>query len=599
MPSPEMIEQLKKPKRNLGFLKVEFNIIDPETNPNVTVNDEEIFSSLQNIKEKEVIQTKNYATLEKNFWKLDDSQPIYGSELLDQCYISSFMSNENCVFESKPCITLLSDVLLTTLGLTMSFDTVDGNYARKINVKAYRDELTIMNKDYTLDSYNERIIFADNDELVRWNKIEIYFLESSLPYRRMRINQLLFGILEIYTDENIITAESKEKTTRINSELPTHTFKFSISNIEKKFNPDNPVGWYRYILQQQPISYTWGYQLDDGNIEWILGGNMLLTGSVDVRDNQVTFNTTSLINYLTKTYKKGIYQPEGRNLYDLAVDVLNDNNIDSTKYELWEGLKNIKTEAPLPKLEARQCLQIIATAGNCTLFTNRENIIKIVPLENTINPDGMDYGFITSKPTVKIQTELHQARVNINHYSVDSNVSELFKNEKLNITGTVTLEVEYNLATDITASIINGTIDEAVYYGRYAMLKITATGSPISLIISGKKIITNQTVETKDYNLDGEILDYKNDLVTQMLESNKTIKLCEFIGDWYNCRNIYSFNNRGNIIKDTKEIIPIETDFSDNLLGYIVENNITYNGAWKGSSTVIKVGDKDVGRTNN
>ena len=99
--------------------------------------------------------------------------------------------------------------------------------------------------------------------------------------------------METYTDENIINAESKEKTTMINSELPTHTFKFTIDNMNKLFNPDNPEGWYRYILQQQPISYEWGYQLDDGTIEWILGGNMLLTGSVDVGENQVTFSTTS------------------------------------------------------------------------------------------------------------------------------------------------------------------------------------------------------------------------------------------------------------------------------------------------------------------
>ena len=234
-----------------------------------------------------------------------------------------------------------------------------------------------MYKRQTLSSYSDRLIFADNEELVRWNKIEIYFIESSLPYRRIRVNQLLFGIMETYTDENLISAESKEKTTMINSELPTHTFKFTIDNMNKLFNPDNPQGWYRYILQQQPISYEWGYQLDDGTIEWILGGKMLLTGSVEVGENQVSFSTTSLINYLTKVYKKGVYNSSGRSLYDLAVDVLEDSNIDSSQYNLWSGLKSIKTDAPLPKLEARQLLQIIATTGNCILFTNRENVINL------------------------------------------------------------------------------------------------------------------------------------------------------------------------------------------------------------------------------
>lgn len=592
MASKNMIEQLKKPKRNLGFLKVKFNIVDPETNPDLSSNSEEIFSDLDNIKETTIPQSKNYATLEKNFWLLNDSQPIYGSEELEQTYVSSYMSDKKCLFSDKACITLTSSVYLTTLGLTMVFDSIDKNYAKKLKVKAYRDSTMIMDKDYTLSSYSDRLIFADNEELVRWNKIEIYFIESSLPYRRIRVNQLLFGIMETYTDENLISAESKEKTTMINSELPTHTFKFTIDNMNKLFNPDNPQGWYRYILQQQPISYEWGYQLDDGTIEWILGGKMLLTGSVEVGENQVSFSTTSLINYLTKVYKKGVYNSSGRSLYDLAVDVLEDSNIDSSQYNLWSGLKSIKTDAPLPKLEARQLLQIIATTGNCILFTNRENVINIQPFNYVLNPDGMSYDFITSNPVVKVQSELHNTIIYINHYSKEDNVSELFKNESLEITGTKTIEIEYDLATDISATITGGTIVNANYYGRYAILKITNTGEDtISLKVSGKKINNSQTIDSKQFNDDGENIEYKNDLITQMVESSKETKLKDFIGNWYNNRNIYSFENRGDIVKDTREIIPIETDFSNSLIGYLVENNINYDGAWSGNSVVVKVGD--------
>lgn len=597
MASIEMIEQLKKPKRNLGFLKVKFNIVDPETNPDLSSNSEEIFSSLDSIKESTIPQTKNYATLEKNFWILNDSQPIYGSEELEQTYTSSYMSDKNCLFTDKACITLTSSVYLTTLGLTMVFDSIDKNYAKRLNVKAYRDNTLIMNKDYTLNSYKERLIFADNDELVRWNRIEIYFIESSLPYRRIRVNQLLFGIMEIYTDENIISAESKEKTTMINSELPTHTFKFTIDNMNKLFNPDNPEGWYRYILQQQPISYEWGYQLDDGTIEWILGGNMLLTGSVDIGENQVTFSTTSLINYLTKSYKKGVYNANGRSLYDLAVDVLTDSNIDESQYNLWEGLKLLKTDAPLPKLEARQLLQIIATTGNCILFTNRENIINIQPFSYILSPYGMNYDFITSNPVVKVQSELHNAIIYINHYSIDEAVSELFKNESLEITGTTKIEIEYDLATNVSATITGGTIISANYYGRYAVLEITNNSDePVSLKVLGNKINVSQTIDSKNYNDDGENIEYKNDLITQMVESSKEVKLKEFIGNWYNNRNIYSFENRGDITKDTREILPIETDFSSSLIGYLIENNIKYDGAWAGNSVVVKVGDKDVAK---
>lgn len=599
MASKNMIEQLKKPKRNLGFLKVDFNIIDPDTNPDLSSNSEEIISNLENIKATTITQTKNYATLEKNFWILDDSQPIYGSEKLEETYISSYMSDEDCKFSKEACLTLESDVYLTTLGLTMVFDSVDKNYAKKMNVKAYRDDVAIMDKDYTLNNYSNRLIFADNEELVRWNKIEIYFIESSLPYRRIRVNQLLFGIMEIYTDDNILNAESKEKTTMINSELPTHTFKFTIDNMNKLFNPDNPEGWYRYILQRQPITYSWGYQLDDGTIEWILGGKMLLTGSVDVGENQVTFETTSLINYLTKVYKKGIYNSNGRSLYDLAVDVLEDSNIDSSQYNLWSGLKSIKTDAPLPKLEARQLLQIIATTGNCVLFTDRENIINIQSFNYILNPDGMDYDFITSRPSIRVQSELHNSIVYINHYSIDSKITELFKNDSLEIDGIATIEIEYDSATNIFSEVTGCIVLSEEYYSEYAIIKIKPNDNEsISLVVKGNKISSSQTLDIQQYNADGENIEYKNVLVTPMSENNKDIKLKTFIGDWYNNRNIYSFENRGDITKDTREVLNIETDFSKKLLGYLVENNIKYDGSWSGDSVVIKVGDKNVANTN-
>ena len=165
-------------------------------------------------------------------------------------------------------------------------------------------------------------------------------------------------------------------------------------------------------------------------------------------------------------------------------------------------------------------------------------------------------------------------------------------NESLEITGTKTIEIEYDLATDISATITGGTIVNANYYGRYAILKITNTGEDtISLKVSGKKINNSQTIDSKQFNDDGENIEYKNDLITQMVESSKETKLKDFIGNWYNNRNIYSFENRGDIVKDTREIIPIETDFSNSLIGYLVENNINYDGAWSGNSVVVKVGD--------
>lgn len=190
MQDNEIKDQLNLPYRPETLIRITFDMIDPDANPTKSVNDEIEYSDFSNL-DNDIEQEKNYATLEKNFWLLDGSQPLYGSEKLYQKYISSYMSNEDCVYEDKPQIQILSDEYLTTVGLTISFDKITEDYPSLINVKAYKDDNLIMDKDYEINNYKENLIFADNKDLVNWNKIVITILKSKYPHRRCRIQQLL------------------------------------------------------------------------------------------------------------------------------------------------------------------------------------------------------------------------------------------------------------------------------------------------------------------------------------------------------------------------------------------------------------------------
>lgn len=68
-------------------------------------------------------------------------------------------------------------------------------------------------------------------------------------------------------------------------------------------------------------------------------------------------------------YYKGTYNPNGVSFYDLAVRVLEDTG--ETDYYIDPRLKNLYTKNPLPRVETKQALQIIANACRCTLTQTR------------------------------------------------------------------------------------------------------------------------------------------------------------------------------------------------------------------------------------
>jgi hypothetical protein len=89
---------------------------------------------------------------------------------------------------------------------------------------------------------------------------------------------------------------------------------------------------------------------------------------------------------MTNTYYKGVYNPDGTSLYDLAVDVLTDANLPllkdgSVRWSIDESLKTIRTVAPLPLDTHANCLQLIANAGGCVIRPDRDGILRIEKLD--------------------------------------------------------------------------------------------------------------------------------------------------------------------------------------------------------------------------
>ena len=108
------------------------------------------------------------------------------------------------------------------------------------------------------------------------------------------------------------------------------------------------------------------------------------------------------------------------------MDVFTDAGLDSRYYELDEYLKNVIVYNPLPCVTHKECLQIIANAGRCRLYQDRQGIICIQAAFTTvISPERME---VTSEDAaewsnlpsvVNGTTKYEYATLSQDHYRMD------------------------------------------------------------------------------------------------------------------------------------------------------------------------------------
>lgn len=201
-----------------------------------------------------------------------------------------------------------------------------------------------------------------------------HYIKITPSSGKLSLKSILFGIGLHFTDRMIMSTNRNTVVDHISNDLPTNTFSFTVNNRSHMFNKDNPYGYANYLQEKQEVVYEYGRELSDGSIYKIKGGKVLLKNwSSD--DYNATFSCVGYLDYLEGEYYKGKYYENGISAYDLLEDVFEDAGI--TNYVLDDSLKKIAIYNPIPKIEYREAIKMIANASRCTLFEDRDGNICI------------------------------------------------------------------------------------------------------------------------------------------------------------------------------------------------------------------------------
>ena len=566
-------------------IEVSMKLTDPSAyeDASATDNGHVSFSNTNHIVANGEKNIRPYATLERNLWLLDGSREILpASNYGEVGFVDDEICSSDGTFSSHPIITIGFTKVHTNLlqGITITWSDFLDEYAEEFTVTAYNGTNVVAKKTVTENSSVTSAVMID---IINYDSITVEIIKWSMPLRRARIDEVFIGANIIFSKKDVFSYSASYNSNPISAELPKSEVSFSINNVDGKFNPYNAEGMSKYLMERQEISVRYGFKLESG-IEWISGGKFYLS-EWDAKQGSMSaeLKARDLLEFMTGIYNKGLYNPDGTSLYDLAEDVLLDANlplnVDGTvKWVIDESLKNIYTIAPLPMDTHANCLQMITNAGACVMYQDREGILHISKLSTGVSDYTINDFNSYSKSEISLAKPLKQVDVPYYSYSVSEELTELFRGY-VSINGRREVLITYpNMATDVQTIIDDGVINSAKYYTNVCVLDITAPGD-VKLLVDGYGLESSSVIVTTIDSDSGETVTVDNPLITSQ-ERASTIG--SWVRDYMRNRMTLSPDWRADPRLDALDVINNETERGTNRM-LMTSVSYSYNGAFRGS----------------
>ncbi len=372
--SENYIEAMKQPLRNRAYIKVSIGVVNSNAQNNAAVITKEspltYFSNAQKPFDGYTV-SKIYATAEQDFSKVDGSMYFLPEQNKGfEIYNNGIVSNS---LLGKIHITFQGVTGLDIKGLTIDF----GEY--------YPTNFSIETDSGIKNYTNDKRLFITEDSFDGTSYFIINPVSMVNGMGRLRIYQMIFGIANTFSNEKVISCSVKEYVSPTSESVPSMDTTIVIDNQDLYYSVDNPQSAIAYMEVGQEVKVTFGYDVTgNGDIEWLSETTTYLN-SWSADDVQAEFVSTDRFYQLDEMYYGGLYRPNGITLYNLALEVLNSAGIeDEREYYIDPYLKKIMVYNPIPVVKHSEALQIIANAGRCVLYEDRQNKIH---LKSSFVPD--------------------------------------------------------------------------------------------------------------------------------------------------------------------------------------------------------------------
>lgn len=365
------------------------------------------------------INSEPYITLEKNLWVLNGTKKALGSNSV--AFWSTQLSDIDGEFSSPPVITITFDNLYSSQGITLNFDTATGDYCSDVDISWYQDAALKASGNFQPDS---SVYFCEK-QATAWNKIVITLNATSLPYRRAKLERVLFGVAREFTDEMLRSASAVNETNLISAELPDSQLNFVL---------DSQTAVDYLFQMKQPL------EVYDGNN--LIGVYYISTSS---RKSTTLYNISArdAIGVLAEQTYNGSVHLSGVSAKTLVNTIVGG----AFEVEYADGLADASLTGLLLKQDKRSALQQVLFAWGVACATDGGGKIKIFSPQSVSMEIGRDATYIG----VSVTTEAIVTQVNVtaHTYTQSSTGTVEVNGQRYNDAKTVyTVDNPVVLATD-------------------------------------------------------------------------------------------------------------------------------------------------------
>lgn len=441
--SKEYQASMSSPLRERAFIQVSFGLINQtaQTEAKLRASNESYYSSSASVLTFGANNVE-YATLERNFTKVDGSMRFLPREDLDVIYHDTGIVSENTLeTEEFALLVNFGSEEISFKGFSIDFGY---NYPTEFKI--------FTNNGKRLDiTNNDKSLWVTDETFDKVRKITILVQKMKYDGCRVRIKSLQFGLGLVYGNEYVLDSSLESYVSPISADIPQIDFMVKLKNDDKYFNVDNPKSAINYFETGQQLSVMYGYKLPDSNeVEWVKGGQLVCT-EWESDDNTATIRGTDLLRGLDREYSMGQYSSVGVSYYDVLTSLFREMGI--KKYYIEPRLRLLKLKNPIPRVKLKEAIQLLANACRCTVSQSRWGEIQIksnyIPELSISSDDGDRMSNLANalKPGQKVEF----ARLDRDYTTVDG--SMFFANR----TGVSKRPVGFvsNRATDSTGVFAN------------------------------------------------------------------------------------------------------------------------------------------------
>jgi hypothetical protein len=329
-----------------------------------------------------------YVTLEPDSWALDGTYEIMPADVagIQTGWWSDVLSGADGAFAVPPYLSFeFGGAAISTIGFTLAFDGITDNYATSIRVTCYALDGTTIIAQETHEN-NDAMCVLDMP-VQNYYSVKFEFLATSKPYRRIRLCECLFGIVQRFNRHSLESADLVYAADPLAEAFPSRQLVFNFNNIDKKYNLINPSGLYAYLQEGQDIyahAVINGEAVDMGTFEFTRA-----EGRDDDIIGQIVAN-----DYVLSALDSALFAGGSNTTATLqnAVNaVLAGTGIATS---LATPSYTVSMAIP-PETTKREAIRLLAQAAMCSVWVDRDGVLQIRPLtvaeieDDELNADRM------------------------------------------------------------------------------------------------------------------------------------------------------------------------------------------------------------------